>query len=134
MIKLLETINDPADLRQLPRAQLKAVADELRACVLDNVARTGGHLSSNLGTVELTVALHYVFDFGHDRLLFDVGHQCYPHKLLTGRLPKVTDTVQWEDWKLEVVDMDGKTIDKVLATRMETTDEAPADSAAEPAA
>jgi len=85
MIKLLETINDPADLRQLPRAQLKAVADELRACVLDNVARTGGHLSSNLGTVELTVALHYVFNTPDDRLVWDVGHQTYPHKILTGR-------------------------------------------------
>jgi 1-deoxy-D-xylulose-5-phosphate synthase len=85
MTKLLETINDPADLRQLPRAQLKAVADELRACVLDNVARTGGHLSSNLGTVELTVALHYVFNTPDDRLVWDVGHQTYPHKILTGR-------------------------------------------------
>jgi 1-deoxy-D-xylulose-5-phosphate synthase len=85
MTKLLETINDPADLRQLPRAQLKAVADELRACVLENVARTGGHLSSNLGTVELTVALHYVFNTPDDRLVWDVGHQTYPHKILTGR-------------------------------------------------
>jgi 1-deoxy-D-xylulose-5-phosphate synthase len=85
MTKLLEIINDPADLRQLPRAQLKAVADELRACVLDNVARTGGHLSSNLGTVELTVALHYVFNTPDDRLVWDVGHQTYPHKILTGR-------------------------------------------------
>ena len=85
MTKLLETINDPADLRQLPRAQLKAVADELRACVLENVARTGGHLSSNLGTVELTVALHYDFHTPDDRLVWDVGHQTYPHKILTGR-------------------------------------------------
>ena len=85
MTKLLETINDPADLRQLLCAQLKAVADELRACVLDNVARTGGHLSSNLGTVELTVALHYVFNTPDDRLVWDVGHQTYPHKILTGR-------------------------------------------------
>ncbi len=85
MTKLLETIHDPADLRRLPRTQLKAVADELRACVLENVARTGGHLSSNLGTVELTVALHYVFNTPHDRLVWDVGHQTYPHKILTGR-------------------------------------------------
>ena len=85
MTKLLETITDPADLRQLPRAQLKAVAEELRACVLENVARTGGHLSSNLGTVELTVALHYVFNTPDDRLVWDVGHQTYPHKILTGR-------------------------------------------------
>ncbi len=85
MTSLLETINDPADLRRLPRAQLRTVADELRACVLDNVARTGGHLSSNLGTVELTVALHYVFNTPEDRLVWDVGHQTYPHKILTGR-------------------------------------------------
>jgi 1-deoxy-D-xylulose-5-phosphate synthase len=82
---LLETINDPAELRRLPRAQLKALADELRAYVLQSVSRTGGHLSSNLGTVELTVALHYVFNTPYDRLVWDVGHQTYPHKILTGR-------------------------------------------------
>ncbi len=85
MTSLLETIREPADLRRLPRTQLRAVADEVRACVLENVSRTGGHLSSNLGTVELTVALHYVFDTPHDRLVWDVGHQTYPHKILTGR-------------------------------------------------
>ncbi|MFO1182207.1 1-deoxy-D-xylulose-5-phosphate synthase [Ottowia sp.] len=82
---LLETIDDPAALRRLSRVQLKALADELRECVLTNVARTGGHLSSNLGTVELTIALHAVFDTPHDRLVWDVGHQTYPHKILTGR-------------------------------------------------
>ncbi|MCY7319402.1 MAG: 1-deoxy-D-xylulose-5-phosphate synthase [Ramlibacter sp.] len=82
---LLESINDPADLRALPRTQLSAVAAELRAFVLDSVSRTGGHLSSNLGTVELTVALHYVFNTPYDRLVWDVGHQTYPHKILTGR-------------------------------------------------
>ncbi len=85
MSKLLETINSPADLRTLPRAQLKTVADELRAYLLDAVSKTGGHLSSNLGTVELTVALHYVFNTPEDRLVWDVGHQTYPHKILTGR-------------------------------------------------
>ncbi len=85
MASLLETINDPADLRRLPRAQLGAVAQELRDCVLHNVAATGGHLSSNLGTVELTVALHYVFNTPQDRIVWDVGHQTYPHKILTGR-------------------------------------------------
>ncbi|MDP3798609.1 MAG: 1-deoxy-D-xylulose-5-phosphate synthase [Polaromonas sp.] len=85
MYPLLETINSPADLRRLPRAQLKALADELRAFVLDSVSKTGGHLSSNLGTVELTVALHYVFNTPEDRLVWDVGHQTYPHKILTGR-------------------------------------------------
>lgn len=82
---LLETIQSPADLRRLPRTQLRPLADELRAYVLDSVSRTGGHLSSNLGTVELTIALHYVFDTPHDRLVWDVGHQTYPHKILTGR-------------------------------------------------
>ena len=85
MYKLLETINSPADLRLLPRAQLKTLAEELRAFVLHSVSQTGGHLSSNLGTVELTVALHYVFNTPDDRLVWDVGHQTYPHKILTGR-------------------------------------------------
>jgi 1-deoxy-D-xylulose-5-phosphate synthase len=85
MHPLLETINSPADLRLLPRAQLKTLADELRAFLLESVAQTGGHLSSNLGTVELTVALHYVFNTPDDRLVWDVGHQTYPHKILTGR-------------------------------------------------
>ncbi len=82
---LLQSVNDPADLRRLPRAQLKALAAQLRAYVLHSVAQTGGHLSSNLGTVELTVALHSVFNTPHDRLVWDVGHQTYPHKILTGR-------------------------------------------------
>jgi 1-deoxy-D-xylulose-5-phosphate synthase len=82
---LLSTINSPADLRALPRAQLKQLATELREHVLQSVSKTGGHLSSNLGTVELTVALHYVFNTPHDRLVWDVGHQTYPHKILTGR-------------------------------------------------
>src|SRR5882672_9340674 len=85
MAPLLSTINDPSVLRQFDRAQLKQLADEVRSCVLDNVSRTGGHLSSNLGTVELTVALHHVFNTPHDRLVWDVGHQTYPHKILTGR-------------------------------------------------
>ena len=82
---LLDSIHDPAELRRLPRTQLKGLADELRECVLQHVAKTGGHLSSNLGTVELTIALHYVFNTPQDRLVWDVGHQTYPHKILTGR-------------------------------------------------
>ncbi|MES2186333.1 MAG: 1-deoxy-D-xylulose-5-phosphate synthase N-terminal domain-containing protein, partial [Pseudomonadota bacterium] len=82
---LLATVNDPADLRRLSREQLRTLAAELRAYVLDSVSKTGGHLSSNLGTVELTIALHYVFDTPRDRLVWDVGHQTYPHKILTGR-------------------------------------------------
>ena len=85
MTALLQTINLPADLRRLSRSELPGLADELRHCVLDNVSKTGGHLSSNLGTVELTVALHYVFNTPEDRIVWDVGHQTYPHKILTGR-------------------------------------------------
>ena len=85
MHPLLETINSPADLRRLKRAQLGPLAKELRSYLLQSVSRTGGHLSSNLGTVELTVALHYVFNTPEDRLVWDVGHQTYPHKILTGR-------------------------------------------------
>jgi 1-deoxy-D-xylulose-5-phosphate synthase len=82
---LLKTINDPADLRNLSRAQLLPLADELRNYIIDSVSKTGGHLSSNLGTVELTIALHYVFNTPEDRIVWDVGHQTYPHKILTGR-------------------------------------------------
>jgi len=82
---MLDRIESPADLRKLDRAQLSTLADELRAFVLESVSRTGGHLSSNLGTVELTLALHYVFDTPDDRIVWDVGHQTYPHKILTGR-------------------------------------------------
>jgi 1-deoxy-D-xylulose-5-phosphate synthase len=82
---LLQKVNAPADLRALSRGDLKALAQELRAYVLDSVSKTGGHLSSNLGTVELTVALHRVFDTPYDRIVWDVGHQTYPHKILTGR-------------------------------------------------
>jgi len=82
---MLESVNDPAQLRRLSRGELKILADELRAFVLESVARTGGHLSSNLGVVELTIALHAVFDTPEDRLVWDVGHQSYPHKILTGR-------------------------------------------------
>ncbi|QQE10681.1 1-deoxy-D-xylulose-5-phosphate synthase [Planctomycetota bacterium] len=82
---LLKTINGPHDLKALSIDQLPQLADELRECICDQISRTGGHFASNLCVVELTIALHYVFDFAQDRLLFDVGHQCYPHKLLTGR-------------------------------------------------
>ncbi len=85
MYELLKTVNDPAELRQLDRKQLPRLADELRAYVLDSVSKTGGHLSSNLGTVELTIALHYVFNTPEDRIVWDVGHQTYAHKILTGR-------------------------------------------------
>ena len=91
---LLDSIDGPSDLRRLPRTQLRALADELRAYVLDSVSKTGGHLSSNLGTVELTVALHYVFNTPEDRLVWDVGHQTYAHKILTGRRDRMASLRQ----------------------------------------
>lgn len=84
--RLLPAIHSPADLRKLPVDQLPELAEEIRHAICDQVSKTGGHLAPNLGVVELSIALHYVFDFAKDRLLFDVGHQCYPHKLLTGRV------------------------------------------------
>ncbi len=84
-MNLLEKINEPAELRKLTRSQLTPLAHELRHFLLDSVSKTGGHLSSNLGTVELTIALHYVFNTPYDRIVWDVGHQTYSHKILTGR-------------------------------------------------
>jgi len=95
MSSILDKIDSPADVRQLARSDLKGLADELRACVIDNVSKTGGHLSSNLGTVELTVALHYVFNTPEDRIVWDVGHQTYPHKILTGRRGRMPTLRQW---------------------------------------
>ncbi len=89
MTHLLDSIQSPSDVRQLPRGELNHLAQELRQSVLDNVSKTGGHLSSNLGTVELTVALHYVFNTPDDRIVWDVGHQTYPHKILTGRAARM---------------------------------------------
>jgi 1-deoxy-D-xylulose-5-phosphate synthase len=85
MYELLNSINDPAQLRGLDRKQLPQLAEELRAFLVESVSKTGGHLASNLGAVELTIALHYVFNTPDDRLVWDVGHQTYPHKILTGR-------------------------------------------------
>lgn len=85
MYPLLDRVNTPAELRKLERKQLPQFADELRRFLIESVAKTGGHLSSNLGTVELTIALHYVFNTPYDRLVWDVGHQTYAHKILTGR-------------------------------------------------
>src|ERR671914_134369 len=82
---LLETIASPKDLRKLPESQLVMLAAELRAFLLESVSHSGGHFAAGLGTIELTVALHYVYDTPQDRLVWDVGHQCYPHKILTGR-------------------------------------------------
>ncbi|MGZ5714989.1 MAG: 1-deoxy-D-xylulose-5-phosphate synthase N-terminal domain-containing protein, partial [Caldimonas sp.] len=83
--QLLDSIASPADVRRLSRPELQQLATELREFVVQSVSKTGGHLSSNLGTVELTIALHHVYDTPHDRIVWDVGHQTYPHKVLTGR-------------------------------------------------
>jgi len=88
MSKFLDQINSPADLKRLSVSDLKVLADEIRQFILDSVSKTGGHLASNLGVVELTLALHCVFDFQTDKLLWDVGHQCYTHKIITGRKDK----------------------------------------------
>ncbi|MEQ9207097.1 MAG: 1-deoxy-D-xylulose-5-phosphate synthase [Phycisphaerales bacterium] len=88
---LLGSNTTPAQLREMTIPQLEQLATEIRTAIIDQVSKTGGHLAPNLGVVELTIAMHRVFDFGHDRLLFDVGHQCYPHKLLTGRLDKLAN-------------------------------------------
>ena len=87
--KLLDKINYPSDLRQLKKNQLEQVVGELRSEVIDVVSETGGHLGAGLGVVELTVALHYVFNTPQDKLVWDVGHQCYPHKIITGRKDRI---------------------------------------------
>lgn len=93
---LLAQLSSPADLRELPESQLAQVSEQLRAAVLDVVSQSGGHLAAGLGTIELTVALHYVFNTPEDRLIWDVGHQAYPHKILTGRLDQMTTIRQKE--------------------------------------
>jgi len=95
-MKILQKINNTADLRALSRPELNTLADELRTYLLESVAQTGGHLSSNLGTVELTIALHYVFNTPEDRIVWDVGHQTYPHKILTGRRDRMS-TLRQQD-------------------------------------
>ena len=95
MYELLKSVNYPHELRQLEKSQLPRLADELRRFLIESVSQTGGHLSSNLGTVELTIALHYVFDTPHDRLVWDVGHQTYGHKILTGRREGMQKLRMW---------------------------------------
>ncbi len=92
---LLDKIHSPKDLRELPREQLPQLATELREFLLDSVGKTGGHFASNLGVIELTIALHYVYDTPHDHLVWDVGHQSYPHKILTGRKDRMGSIRQY---------------------------------------
>ena len=84
-VLLLDSINQPADLKQLNEKQVEQLCEEIRSFLLKNISKTGGHLASNLGMVELTVALHRVLETPQDKIVFDVGHQCYTHKILTGR-------------------------------------------------
>jgi 1-deoxy-D-xylulose-5-phosphate synthase len=93
---LFDGIHGPADLKRLERASLPKLAEEMRSVILDTISQTGGHLGSGMGVVELTIALHYLYDFADDRLVFDVGHQCYPHKLLTERKERF-DTIRQKD-------------------------------------
>ena len=93
---LLELIHSPADVRALPAGQLPQLCQELREFLVQSVSETGGHLASNLGAVELTVAIHRVFDTKQDRLVFDVGHQCYVHKILTGRREQFSSLRQFQ--------------------------------------
>src|SRR5438270_12796673 len=86
---LLDTVNEPKDVRKLARAELRQLADELRQETISAVSVTGGHLGAGLGVVELTVAIHHVFDTPRDKLIWDVGHQAYPHKILTGRRERI---------------------------------------------
>ena len=104
-IPLLDTIRQPSDIRGLSSTELAELATEMRTRIFDAVSKNGGHLASNLGVVELTVAIHAIFDTPRDRLLWDVGHQAYPHKILTGRrdqlaspdlAERVTKVVRWE--------------------------------------
>ena len=92
---LLDTIATPADIRRLAPEQLPQLAQELRAFLLESVGKTGGHFASNLGVVELTIALHYVFETPQDHLVWDVGHQSYPHKILTGRKDRMHTSRQF---------------------------------------
>ena len=89
MTKLIRQINFPADLRKFDKDKLKQISDELRDELIDVVSETGGHLGAGLGVVELTIALHYVFDTPKDKLVWDVSHQCYPHKIITGRKDRI---------------------------------------------
>src|SRR5689334_19877132 len=93
---LLSAIGSPADLRKLPPGELEKVATELRQYLIDTVSQMGGHFAAGLGTVELTVALHYVFDTPNDRIVWDVGHQAYPHKVLTGRRDQLHTIKQFQ--------------------------------------
>ena len=107
---VLEKINSPADLKQLSMAELTVLAEEMRAALIRKVDTTGGHMGPNLGMIEATIALHYVFDAPSDKIVFDVSHQSYPHKMLTGRREAFTDPEKYGSVSGLKVDEDGKVI------------------------
>ena len=96
MSSLLDTINSPQELKALTKHQLYHLAQEIRQRIIETVSQTGGHLTSSLGVVELTIALHYIFDSPKDKIVWDVGHQSYTHKLLTGRRDRFSTLRQWQ--------------------------------------
>jgi len=100
--KYLQNINFPSDIKKLSESELKKLADEVREELINVVSETGGHLGAGLGVVELTVALHYIFDTPNDKLVWDVGHQTYPHKILTGRKDKIR-TLRQKDLKVNTI-------------------------------
>src|ERR1019366_3772711 len=100
---LLDTINTPADLRTHPVSDLEAISADVREYLIDSIAQTGGHFGAGLGVVELTVALHYALNTPHDKLIWDVGHQAYPHKILTGRKDRLS-TIRQKDGLDVIVD------------------------------
>ena len=93
---LLDNINSPADLRKLPESDLEPLAKELREFLLQSVSQSGGHFAAGLGTIELTIALHHIYNTPDDNLVWDVGHQAYPHKILTGRKDQMHTIRQWD--------------------------------------
>ena len=114
--ELLDEINFPSDLKKIPESKLQKVADELRDEMIDAVSVTGGHLGASLGVVELTVALHYVFNTPNDKLIWDVGHQSYPHKILTGRKDRIRTLRQGMVFLVLQKDLKVNTIHLVLRT------------------
>ena len=108
--EFLDQINFPSDLKKVPESKLQKVANELREEMIDAVSVTGGHLGASLGVVELSVALHYIFNTPNDKLIWDVGHQCYPHKILTGRKDRIrtlrqgtVSQVLQRDWRVNMI-------------------------------
>ena len=113
----LSRIQIPADLRQFDESELPAIAEELRGYLIESVGRSGGHFGAGLGVIELTVALHYLYETPVDRLVWDVGHQCYPHKILTGRRDTIHTVKQKTAWRRSPSARKASTTPSAWATR-----------------